>query len=44
VWLVTRQATLFDPDSDVPHALIAVRRAGPAQDWGYISVRPYYRR
>jgi hypothetical protein len=44
VWLVTRQATLFDPDSDVPHALIALRRAGPAQDWGYISVRPYYRR
>ena len=44
VWLVTRQAMLFDPAEDVPHALSGVRRPGPPQDWGYISVRPYYRR
>ena len=44
VWLVTRQATLFDPDGDVPHALSRTRTAGPAQDWGYISVRAYSRR
>ena len=43
VWLVTRQAMLFDPAEDVPHALSGVRRPGPPQDWGYISVRPYYR-
>lgn len=44
VWVVSRQAMLFDPDDDLPKALSAVRRAGPAQDWGYITVRPYYRR
>jgi len=44
VWLVTRQSALFDPREDVPHALTAVRDAGPAQHWGYITVQPYHRR
>lgn len=44
VWLVGRQAGIFDPDNDLPNALARTRRAGAAQDWGYISVRPYYRR
>ena len=35
---------IFDPDNDLPNALARTRRAGAAQDWGYISVRPYYRR
>jgi hypothetical protein len=44
VWLVTRQAGIFDPDFDMPEALAGVRRPGPLQQWGYITVRPYYRR
>jgi len=44
VWLVTRQAGIFDPDDDMPEALAGVRRPGRLQQWGYITVRPYYRR
>ena len=44
IWLVTRQSGIFDPNNDVPKALARVRRAGPMQEWGYINVRPYYRR
>jgi mannosyltransferase len=44
VWLVTRQSGIFDPDNDMPNALARVRDPGKLQEWGYISVRPYYRR
>jgi hypothetical protein len=44
VWLVTRQSEIFDPAGDMPAALARVRRSGPSQHWGYIDVRPYYRR
>jgi hypothetical protein len=44
IWLVTRQPGIFDPEGDMPAALAQVRRSGPAQDWGYIEVRPYYAR
>jgi hypothetical protein len=44
IWLVTRQDELFDPKDDLAHALGRVRRAGRVQRWGYITVRPYYRR
>ena len=44
IWLVSRQAGLFDPANDLPRALSQSRTAGTAQEWGYISVRPYYRR
>jgi hypothetical protein len=44
VWLVTRQAGIFDPDNDMPKALADVRRAGPVQQWGYVAVQPFYRR
>lgn len=44
IWLVTRQAGVFDPQGDMPAALAHVRRPGPPEDWGYIEVRPYYRR
>ena len=44
IWLVTRQSGIFDPANDMPSALARVRRAGPLQEWGYINVRPYYRR
>jgi hypothetical protein len=44
IWLVTRQSSIFDPNDDVPHALSRVRRLGRLQEWGYINVRPYYRR
>lgn len=44
IWLVTRQAGVFDPQGDMPGALARIRRPGPAQDWGYIEVRPYYPR
>ena len=44
IWLVTRQSGIFDPDGDMPAALARVRRPGPAQSWGYISVQPYYLR
>ena len=44
IWLVTRQSEIFDPAGDVPAALGKVRRAGRLQHWGYIDVRPYYRR
>jgi hypothetical protein len=44
IWLVTRQIGIFDPKNDLANALGRVRRRGAAQDWGYISVTPYYRR
>lgn len=44
IWLVTRQSKIFDPGDDVPKALAEVRRRGPMAEWGYINVRPYYRR
>lgn len=44
IWLVTRQSGIFDPSNDVPAALARVRRPGTIQKWGYIDVRPYYRR
>ncbi|HEX3116300.1 MAG TPA: hypothetical protein VHQ48_12530 [Bradyrhizobium sp.] len=44
IWLVTRQSGIFDPDDDVPKALSRVRRPGVLMHWGYIDVRPYYRR
>jgi hypothetical protein len=44
VWLVSRQSGLFDPSSDLPHALAAVRRPGIEQKWNDISVRPYAKR
>ncbi len=44
IWLVTRQERFFDPDSDLRTALSAVRRAGPAVEWGYIKVQPFYQR
>lgn len=44
IWLVTRQSGLFDPRNDVPKALAGVRRPGAMAEWGYINVRPYYRR
>jgi hypothetical protein len=44
IWLVTRQAGIFDPDNDMPEALANVRRPGALQEWGYITVQPYYRR
>jgi hypothetical protein len=44
IWLVTRQAGIFDPDGDMPAALARVRKAGKPQQWGYVAVQPYYRR
>ena len=44
VWLVSRQSGVFDPSSDLPHALAAVRRPGIEQKWNDISVRPYAKR
>lgn len=44
IWLVTRQAALFDPKNELPRALAAVRRPGGLQQWGYINVQPYARR
>jgi len=44
VWLVTRQAGIFDPSNDMPEALARVRTPGKLQQWGYITVQPYYRR
>lgn len=44
IWLVTRQSAIFDPHNDMPSALARVRRPGVLQKWGYIEVRPYYRR
>jgi mannosyltransferase len=44
IWLVTRQSVIFDPKDDVPAALARVRRPGAIERWGYIDVRPYYRR
>ena len=44
VWLVTRQAGIFDPDNDMPKALADVRRPGPVQQWSYVAVQPFYRR
>jgi hypothetical protein len=44
IWLVTRQSKIFDPNDDVPKALAQVRQPGPIAEWGYINVRPYYRR
>ena len=44
IWLVTRQSGVFDPANDLPRALARSRRPGLLQKWGYIAVRPYYRR
>ena len=44
IWLVTRQSGVFDPKHELPDALADVRRPGAAVEWGYINVRPYYRR
>ncbi len=44
IWLVTRQSGIFDPSGDMPAALARIRRPGPIEEWGYINVRPYYRR
>lgn len=44
VWLVTRQSAVFDPRNDMPAALARVRAPGALQKWGYIALRPYYRR
>jgi hypothetical protein len=44
IWLVTRQSGIFDPNDDMPKALSRVRRSGRLAHWGYINVRPYYRR
>ena len=44
IWLVTRQSGIFDPSDDMPRALARLRRPGPLAHWGYINVRPYYRR
>ncbi|MFL6732367.1 MAG: hypothetical protein ACJ8EP_08480 [Sphingomicrobium sp.] len=44
VWLVARQSGIFDPEGDMTHALARTRRPGPSQVWGYIEVRPYFRR
>jgi mannosyltransferase len=44
IWLVTRQSGLFDPANELPTALAQARRAGAPRHWGYIAVRPYYRR
>jgi hypothetical protein len=44
IWLVTRQSGIFDPAGDMPRALARSRRPGRLQQWGYISVQPYYSR
>lgn len=44
IWLVTRQSGIFDPHNDMPAALAHDRRPGTMREWGYINVRPYYRR
>jgi hypothetical protein len=44
IWLVTRQSGIFDPKHELPDALARVRRPGALVEWGYINVRPYYRR
>jgi hypothetical protein len=44
IWLVMRQAGIFDPHEDLPRALADQRRAGAIQQWGYVNIRPYYRR
>jgi hypothetical protein len=44
IWLVTRQGDVFDPKQELPAALARVRRPGTIAEWGYINVRPYYRR
>ena len=44
IWLVTRQSGIFDPNDDMPRALARIRRPGALAHWGYIDVRPYYRR
>ena len=40
----TRQSGIFDPNDDMPKALAHVRRPGALEEWGYITVRPYYAR
>jgi mannosyltransferase len=42
IWLVTRQASLIDPNGDLRSGLARTRRAGPVQHWGFIDVQPYY--
>jgi uncharacterized membrane protein len=44
IWLVTRQGWIFDPDKDLPNALMRERRAGKPAHWGYIVVQPFTRR
>src|SRR5436190_3567693 len=44
IWLVSRQPAIFDPQGDLPEALSRIRIPGKSEEWGYISVRPYYRR
>jgi uncharacterized membrane protein len=44
IWLVTRQSGVFDPKHELPDALTGVRSPGAKMEWGYIDVRPYYRR
>jgi hypothetical protein len=44
IWLVSRQAGIFDPDNDMPRALTRVRTPGTLTQWGYITAQPYYRR
>jgi len=41
VWLVTRQAGIFDPAGDLPRALARQRIPGIEQHWEAISVRSY---
>lgn len=41
IWLVSRQSGIFDPANDLPRALGRGRTAGPAEEWGYISVQAF---
>jgi hypothetical protein len=44
IWLVNCQPQFFDPRGDLVRALASVRRPGPTQRWGYLTVQPFYRR
>jgi hypothetical protein len=44
IWLVTRQAEIFDPANDLSGALGRVRRPGTALRWRFTTVQPYYQR
>jgi uncharacterized membrane protein len=41
IWLVTRQSRIFDPDDDLPRALLRTRHAGKVRQWGYIVIWPF---